>query len=371
MTHNQILTGVAIRLVQRLGMHTDSEPEGLSPYDVQMRRRVWWQILPLDVLAAQLCGTGVAVSPDSWNAKLALNINDDDIWPGMTETPVERAGATDMIFCLARSELHRFHQKVKPATGLTIWSGRITDDETINSIDDALVELEDKLETKYVRYCDVVIPIHWCTMMLARGAITSIRLRVRLPRAKAQQHVPDHERKLLYDLTIKSMHYSISSFNNDAIRPYRWHLHAMFQWDPLIWVLEELRCGSPFVDINDAWSKIEQLLLSQPAILTLKRPLDGAVGELILKAWTATPNTGREPDFIAALKDTFGKRAATKQPPVASLSIPAAQQTQTMSYPDALDFSSTMDGMDFGFDSDQIDWEFWDQMLKDPAALSL
>lgn len=53
-----ILTGSAVRIGQRLGIHRDGSSHNLSPFDTEMRRRVWWQIVFLDGFAAKLCGAG-------------------------------------------------------------------------------------------------------------------------------------------------------------------------------------------------------------------------------------------------------------------------------------------------------------------------
>lgn len=106
-----ILTGIAVRIAERIGLHRDGGGMGLKPFDVEVRRRVFWQLLPLDGLSGQICGTGIAMDAKNWDTKQPLNVNDTDIWPGMEEPPAVREGATDMIFCLARTEIGRFHQK--------------------------------------------------------------------------------------------------------------------------------------------------------------------------------------------------------------------------------------------------------------------
>lgn len=50
------LTGVAVRIAQRLGIHTDIASSRLSPFDAEMRRRTWWQIVFLDGHASKLAG---------------------------------------------------------------------------------------------------------------------------------------------------------------------------------------------------------------------------------------------------------------------------------------------------------------------------
>jgi hypothetical protein len=36
------LTGLALRIAQSLGLHRDGTKFGLSPFDTEMRRRLWW-----------------------------------------------------------------------------------------------------------------------------------------------------------------------------------------------------------------------------------------------------------------------------------------------------------------------------------------
>ncbi|KAK5674691.1 hypothetical protein LTS10_012692 [Elasticomyces elasticus] len=136
-----ILTGVGVRLAQRIGLHRDGEDLGVAPFEVQMRRRLFWQLLPLDGIAAQVSGTGIALPYDSWDTKQPLNLNDEDIFPGMTETPAERIGATDMLFCLLRTEMGKFHQKVKPFLGNMGHLCEAGDLSAVGEMEAAIVEM--------------------------------------------------------------------------------------------------------------------------------------------------------------------------------------------------------------------------------------
>lgn len=55
------LTGLAIRLAQSLGMHRDGSQLNLSPFDAEMRRRLWWSICILDTPASEdhSCSAGL------------------------------------------------------------------------------------------------------------------------------------------------------------------------------------------------------------------------------------------------------------------------------------------------------------------------
>lgn len=50
------LSGVAVRIAQRLGIHTDSDSSKFTPFEGEMRRRTWWQVVFLDGHASKLAG---------------------------------------------------------------------------------------------------------------------------------------------------------------------------------------------------------------------------------------------------------------------------------------------------------------------------
>lgn len=42
------LIGLAIRASQSFGLHKDGVHWGLSPFEIEMRRRLWWHLCALD-----------------------------------------------------------------------------------------------------------------------------------------------------------------------------------------------------------------------------------------------------------------------------------------------------------------------------------
>ena len=99
------LTGLLIRLAQALGVHRDGQTFGLSPFETEMRRRLWWQICTLDVRASEDHGTDPSIVEQSFDTKFPLNINDADLTTDMKEQPEEHEGATEMTFDLIRYSL--------------------------------------------------------------------------------------------------------------------------------------------------------------------------------------------------------------------------------------------------------------------------
>jgi Fungal specific transcription factor domain len=108
-------TGIAFRISRRIGLHRDGTQLGLPPFDVEMRRRLWFQLIILDHTSAELAGLAPELSGSgmvkAWDTFRPSNLNDSDLHPDMKELPAERVGATEMIFCLLRYEFGAFFRR--------------------------------------------------------------------------------------------------------------------------------------------------------------------------------------------------------------------------------------------------------------------
>lgn len=106
----------------------------ISQFDAEMRRRAWWQIRFLDGQASKLIGAGFPAWLASFDGKPPLNISDSDLSPDMKEPPVEREGATEMMFCSLRFAVAEFLRtsgqlsidgwEMKVATGAEIMAAK-------------------------------------------------------------------------------------------------------------------------------------------------------------------------------------------------------------------------------------------------------
>ncbi|RFU80492.1 fungal specific transcription factor domain-containing [Trichoderma arundinaceum] len=100
------LTGVAVRIAQGMGLERDGEYLGLPPFETEMRR-VWWQLKIHDFRTAELCGIGKfqGLHTGGECTKWPTNINDDQLYPGMTSLAAEPHNLTDNVFISLKYEL--------------------------------------------------------------------------------------------------------------------------------------------------------------------------------------------------------------------------------------------------------------------------
>ena len=370
-----------MRIGQRIGLHRDGEKLGLPPYEVQMRRRLFYQLIPLDGIASQLSGTGIGLVQDSWDTQQPLNIDDDQIWPGMVEKPAEKQGATEMIFCLTRMSIGKFFAKSSRLLA-NVGYGQFKDAEEAEI---AIKGAEREVEENYIRYCDIVNPLHFLTIGLARSAITAMRVRVRLTKVKSQT-ATDEDRREIFELAQKIIDTDTAAYAHTSVRKFLWHVRPFFawgSWDSLIFILTSLRRPnllSP-TEIDAAWKKLELVYTNHNELLQSMRALQIAFGRLTLKAWDANPPSIHipEPAFITTLRSLRKinpKPEAKRQDSNAITLDPGTGSMASIGPSPSSDanalFGSLPSGMDMelnnDFSVDTADWLFWDQLIQDYQA---
>ena len=233
-----ILTGISARIGQRIGLHRDGETLGLPPFEVEMRRRLFYQVFPHDSRASQSAGIDYVSLPEAWDTRPPLNINDDQIWPGMTEKPVEQNGATDMMFCLSRA----YVGKRLAESGKSINSAGPWRSSDYREAEEVISTAESEVEEKFIRYCDIVNPLHFLTIGLARSGMTAMRLKFRLPRAR-DQTATDQERRELFQLAQKTLDTDAAVHSHGGTSRFQWHIKPFFLWgtrDSFIFMLSTL-----------------------------------------------------------------------------------------------------------------------------------
>lgn len=147
------LIALAIRIAQSLGLHRDGSKFGLSPFDTEMRRRLWWQVCILDIRAAEDHGSEPAIVEHLFDTNVPLNINDCDLDPEATEAPIPKVGLTEMTFCLIRFEISTLMRRLNHFTPGKYCGPRMGQHLTVEEKEGMIKEFSDGLEEKYLKYC--------------------------------------------------------------------------------------------------------------------------------------------------------------------------------------------------------------------------
>lgn len=287
------LSGVCTRIAQRLGLHKDGSKLGLSVYETEIRRRVWWNIIMLDTTAGHVAGCESHLIPRA-DTRSPANVNDGLLHPDMKDEPIESSGATEMTFMLMRIEFGSWLKKHGDGGASNFggfWQFLDSSSVPIEQKDRLIDELQDVLETKFLRHCDPSIPIHMATLLVARSVVARSRLRAHHPRqyqAKGQT-IARAERDRIFQLCLDLTGYAESMNTSEKTARFLWHLDSHFPWDVVIVMLSELSRRTAGEDAMNGWRLIDVAFQRQwkYSDMNKKNPLLLAIARLAIKAWRA------------------------------------------------------------------------------------
>ncbi|KAI9808350.1 MAG: hypothetical protein M1827_007499 [Pycnora praestabilis] len=323
------LTGVAVRIAQGMGLERDGVSLGLPPFESEMRRRIWWLLKTHDFRTAELCGLSKFRDLDTGaeSTKWPTNVNDDQLYPGMPSIVAESNTLTDIVFVALRYELTnfaagrvaRFRRQGKNSSQ---WDLNASGGDKID-IDEAFREVEEILETKYLRYCDPSKPLHLITMLIARYAMNVVRFLTHHPRRWASiEQTPLSERQWVWEISIKLLEQYIMAQSNPQLKQFAWHAAYFQQWHAYIHVLDTLRAKPLIADAEKAWQLIGNIYEITPdMVFDTKKPIHVAMGNLCLKAYSdreAALQNGNicpppTPEFILQLRQQREVAKAKRQ----------------------------------------------------------
>lgn len=287
-----------MRIAQQMGLHRDGSHLGLSVFETEMRRRVWWHIIYMDKTITRSSGFVSAPLPTN-DTRYPLNVNDSDLHPDMKEPPVERNDiCTDMIFIQLIQELGKWQER-QPKFVESMFSGpeenaKIREEKAQRrqkAVDDFRAVLHDKV----VRFCDPSIPLHIVVSGSAHTIVSTIQLVAFRP---FHLWVPDlrlpplsrSENDELFATCLDLIRHNGRLRNSDILQRFRWHLDWHLPWPILLYMISELSNRSVLSEnTRQAWQAIDDCFVPYHQRLgpEARGPLHIVCLRLAAKAWNA------------------------------------------------------------------------------------
>ena len=239
-----ILSGIAVRLARRMGLHRDGTMLGLSIFETEMRRRLWWHIVHVDWQISDFSGTRPSMDLFLGDTKHPLNIEDEDLGPDTLNPPPKRTGITSVVLLSLRCDLMDFMRKlIPPLSGSPQWENFTSLSIPLPEKDVMISKMEDMLERKYLRYFDPSNSLHYFASILCRSSICKMRLKAHGPRqyANCGAKMPQSSRDIIFANGMKMLEYATLLLGNPALRRFTWQVSPGYLWDTLHCVLVEIR----------------------------------------------------------------------------------------------------------------------------------
>ena len=253
-----MMTGLVIRMAQYLGLQRDGTHfTHLTPFEIEMRRKVWRLVCALDVRASEDQGTDLTIPSGSFDTRVPLNLNDEDIDPETKQMPTERDGVTDMSFArifFGMDDIVR--QLMAPI------------------VRDGVADLEDQsrllnniyhnFEQSYCQYTTESGNIaYWVGVTIVRLVMAKMTLIVFLPIlfSSPSEDISDEVRTKLLVSAIEVAEYNHALNAEQACRQWRWLYQTYTHWHAIVYLMMEIsrRPWSPIVE--RAWVALHSSFL--------------------------------------------------------------------------------------------------------------
>ena len=253
------MTGLVMRIAQSLGLHRDGTKFGLSPFDTEMRRRLWWQVCILDVRASEDHGSDPGILDLSFDTEFPLSINDEDLDPEATEFPVPRPGVSEMTFCLIRYEICALSRKLTCIPPSRSASKSAADPLTLEEKQQLVKDCAERLEDKYLKYCEDAGPLYWVAATVSRLIIAKMSLVIYHPLTQPGKpnNLPQDIKDRLFMASIEIIEYSRILESEISTKQWGWLFHTYIQWHAIAYILGELTLRNRSAIVDRAWRAVD------------------------------------------------------------------------------------------------------------------
>ncbi|KAL4922089.1 hypothetical protein BDW62DRAFT_197325 [Aspergillus aurantiobrunneus] len=243
------LVGVGVGMALKMGLNQDGATLGVPPFEGEMRRRLWWQLLILDVRVAEDRQSEPCVLESSFNTRLPSNIGDTDLQPEMSRLPVCGESRTEMLFSLMRFETSYFARQMVFSDGFGAENAYLTLSETRKC--EAIGLFQERIENQYLSHCDERVPLDKVTIWSIRLILAKLRLMV-LDR-KAMGDGTPVGRVTARAEWIKLLQSAEELRAYEDGKQWLWLFQTYIEWDALTQLLIHLRADPVGGENDQGW----------------------------------------------------------------------------------------------------------------------
>ncbi|KAJ5220077.1 hypothetical protein N7468_009281 [Penicillium chermesinum] len=249
------LTSLAIKTAQKNGLDKIDSNSMLSPFESEMRRRIWWQLYTLDVRNAEDHGLEPCISEPSVTTRLPLSINDLNLHPGMSEIRQSSSERTEMLFTLNRHNTSTLVRRIMFSDSFCQQNAYpvLSISEKCDEIDIA----REKIEEQILALCNHDIPVDYITAASSRLVLAKLKLNVIKPKARQNQHIITQEGFRRTCVEILKSARALRCYENG--KQWLWLFQTYVEWDALTYLFINLSLVPSGSTTDSAWQAAEDI----------------------------------------------------------------------------------------------------------------
>ncbi|KAF5675772.1 fungal specific transcription factor factor [Fusarium heterosporum] len=234
------LTSLLVGSAMRMGLQCEEAAPQSSPFETEMRRRLWWQVYVLDVRNAMECDLDPIILEHTFNTKKPRNVNDYNLSPYAETISEGRDGSIAMelfLFRILGTELTRkiiFSKSFNKANGYP--------DQSVEEKCESLDELCETEEMRNLTCGSSRIPLNIVASATAKLICAKLKVMVKKPQPDQGRGNPFRENYLDLCLDVLRESHTVRCYKPG--QPWSWLFENCVEWDAMAYVLLDL-CVSP------------------------------------------------------------------------------------------------------------------------------
>jgi hypothetical protein len=262
-----MMTGLVIRMAQYLGLQRDgSHFDHLTPFEVELRRKVWWLMCVLDSRASEDQGTEPSISNGSYDTKIPLNINTADLDPETKEMPMEHEGVTDMTFPRLYFGME---DSMRQMLAKGVLDGATSLEDKTRLLNEAYQKY-DQLYLNHPKESDSII--YWVTITIIHLVMAKMTLIVFLPVlfSSPSDHFSEelHAKLLISAIEVAEYNHELNS--GQDCRQWRWIYQTYTHWHAVVYLLMDVSRREWSPTVERAWLALQSSWLIPVKVHTEK-----------------------------------------------------------------------------------------------------
>lgn len=359
-----LLAGVLVRISASMKLHRDgSHFADITPFEVEMRRRLWWQICFIDSRSEDVQVSQFKISEGMFDTDIPTNTNDVNLDPEISKPPTVAESWTDMTPFLIHCEVWKLSRRLQSISA--------ADHALSPDIDERLdifQRSQARIEETYLKHLDPNQSLHSFVATSTRLFLTKIDLILHTKehpaRAVESQSANTQQSDKVFTCSLSIIEYTYALQNEPGWSGWAWQIKGRQpSWHALRVVLAHL-CTHGWDQISErAWSSSKRSFDSIPATARI----DPRYQQLSMMVTAVRRN---RPDETAGESrnphtDRTHTTASNLPTPLPQVGISEAASTWTPQEP----LFGMTDGPNNNVLSDdlslEMDWQPWDEIARE------
>ncbi|KAH6718329.1 fungal-specific transcription factor domain-containing protein [Leptodontidium sp. MPI-SDFR-AT-0119] len=247
------LNGLVVRCAQSIGLHRDGKNFNLSPFECEIRRRLWWYIVANDSRVGEDLGLMILNFDGATDVELPLNVNDNQLEPNMKDLPPAEPRWTEMSFTLIIMEVNRVQQEINQSRL------RYEDIDTYEAARQKIIHSMIERQDHYLQYCDENIPAQRAAYLIGRiltAKLQFITRRHSRSTASENQNLSQDTQET-FEKACDILELSRQFSTDDMLQGFRWICQSFPQYNMLMYLLWRLCKDVEGWNVERAWELID------------------------------------------------------------------------------------------------------------------